>query len=142
MKKAMFVLGFAIVSLASNAQDVKKENIPASVTSAFVKLYPAAKEVKWEKENANYEAEFKVDGKACSVLMAQSGDLLETEVEISLDALPEQAKAHLKKDYAGKKIEEVAKITDSQHLVTYEVEIGGADIIFNAQGQYIKFIKK
>lgn len=142
MRKALFLLGLATVAVATQAQHLKPENVPAAVKSGFEKHFPNAKELEWEKENANYEAEFKLSGKEYSALLDQTGNLLETEVEISLGELPEQAKAYLKKEYAGKKIEEVAKITDAKNTVTYEVEVGGTDVIFNSAGQYIKSVKK
>ena len=38
------------------AQDLKEKDVPPTVKDAFVKKYPDAKKVSWEKEKGNYEA--------------------------------------------------------------------------------------
>jgi len=102
------------------------------------KKYPNAKEIKWEKENGNYEAEFEVEETDYSLLIDVSGKILETEIEIKVDALPANAKAYISKNYAGQKIKEATKITDYKGVVTYEAEIKGKDLIFDSNGNFIK----
>ena len=67
-----------------------------------------------------------------------SGNILETEIEIKVDALPANAKAYISKNYAGQKIKEATKITDNKGVVTYEAEIKGKDLIFDSNGNFIK----
>ena len=141
MKKFIFLLlAVAGMSLA-NAQKVSDKKIPAVVQSALQKNYPNAKELKWEKENGNYEAGFEVLKTDYSVLIDASGKIIEIEVEIGIDALPSNAKTYVTQKYPGKKIKEAAKITDDQGVVTYEAEVDGKDLIFDNSGKFLKEVK-
>jgi uncharacterized membrane protein YkoI len=125
----------------SNAQKLQEKDVPAAITTAFKKQYPEATHAKWEKEDGNVEVEFELKGTECSVLMDAAGNILETEIEISMDALPVGAKEYVSKNYEGQKITETAKITDAQGTTTYEAEIKGKDLIFDSNGNFIKEVK-
>lgn len=141
MKKLIFLLvAMAGVSFA-NAQKVSDKEVPTVVKSAVQKKYPNAKELKWEKEKGNYEVGFELAKTDYSVLINASGNILETEVEISIDELPANVKAYVSKHYAGQKIKEAAKIADSKGIVTYEAEVNGKDLIFDKSGKFLKEVK-
>jgi len=141
MKKLVFLLA-AVASVSfANAQKVSDKEVPAAVKSALQKSHPNAKGLKWEKEKGNYEAGFEVGETDYSVLIDASGKILETEVEIKIDELPANAKAYVAKHYAGQKIKEAAKITDSKGVVTYEAEVKGKDLIFDNTGKFLKEVK-
>lgn len=141
MKKLIFLLvAVASVSFA-NAQKISDKDVPSVVKSVLLKNYPNAKELKWEKEKGNYEVGFELAKTDYSVLIDASGNILETEIEIKMDALPANAKTYVSKNYAGQKIKEVAKITNSKGVVTYEVEVKGKDLIFDNSGKFLKEVK-
>ena len=142
MKKSAILLGAMFVVSFANAQKVSDKEVPTVVKNTLQKSYPNAKEIKWEKEKANYEAEFEVNETDYSLLIDVSGNILETEVEIKIDELPAKAKEYVSKNYAGQKIKETAKITDSKGVVTYEAEIKGKDLIFDSNGNFIKEVKE
>lgn len=134
----MFIAAGLMISLAACAQKVKEADVPAVVKDAFKKSYANAKEVKWEKEGANYEAEFEVGETDQSVVYDTSGHLIETEVEIKVDELPAEVKEYVSKNYKDMKIKEATKITDAKGAVSYEAEIKGKDLIFDSNGKFIK----
>ena len=138
MKKSMFIAAGLIISLAACAQKVKESDVPAVVKDAFKKTYKDVKEVKWEKEGANFEAEFEVGETDQSVVFDATGQVIETEIEIKVDELPSGVKDYVAKNYKDTKIKEATKITDSKGTVTYEAEIKGKDLIFDANGKFIK----
>lgn len=138
MKKSVILLASMFAVTFTNAQKVSDKEVPTAVKTTLQKKYPNAKEIKWEKEKVNYEAEFNVNETDYSLLIDGSGYILETEIEIKVDELPAKAKEYVKKKYAGQKIKEAAKITDSKGVVTYEVEIKGKDLIFDNNGNFIK----
>lgn len=141
MKKLVFLLvAVASVSFA-NAQKVSEKEVPAVVKSALQKSHSNAKDLKWEKEKSNYEAGFEVGETDYSVLIDASGKILETEMEIKINKLPANAKAYVAKHYAGQKIKEAAKITDSKGVVTYEAEVKVKDLIFDNSGKFLKEVK-
>ena len=138
MKRTAILLGAMFAVTFANAQKISDKEVPTVVKSTLQKNYPNAKELKWEKEKGNYEAEFEVDETDYSLLIDISGNILETEIEIKIDELPANAKDYVSKNYAGQKIKEAAKITDSKGVVTYEAEVKGKDLIFDSRGNFIK----
>jgi len=97
--------------------------------------------VKWDKEGDNYEASFKQKGNEMSVVLDASGNTFETEVEIEKSELPPAVLEVIKKDFAGYKIEEAAKIT-ANNVVSYEAEVEKGEesfeLIFDPQGKILK----
>ncbi len=138
MKKLIFLLAAVAGVSFTNAQKVSEKEVPAVVKSALQKDYPNVKKVKWEKEKGNYEAGFEVKENDYSVLIDASGNIIETEVEINIDALPANIKSYITKNYPGKKIKEAAKITDNKGVVTYEAEVNDKDLIFDDSGKFLK----
>lgn len=138
MKKltGMFV-AMVIVSF-SYAQKIAEKEVPAAVKSAFQKQFPDVKDVDWEKEKGNYEVEFEIKETEYSVLLDASGTILETEMEINVDALPSNVRDYVSKNHAGEKIKETAKISDTKGTITYEAEIKGKDLIFDSNGNFVK----
>ena len=140
MKKSAILLVTMFSVSFANAQKVSDKEVPTAAKTALKKNYPNAKEIKWEKEKANYEAGFENNETEYSVLIDVSGNILETEIEIKVDALPANAKEYVSKNYAGQKIKEATKITDNKGVVTYEAEIKGKDLIFDSNGNFIKIV--
>lgn len=141
MKKLATTTMIMLIATLAFAQKMQKKNVPANVITTFQKKYPTATEVKWDKEGENYEASFDLNRTDNSVLLDAKGNIIETEVEIELAQLPNGVLDYVKKHYAGKQIKEGAKITDAKGQVTYEVEIKGADLIFDNNGKFIKEAK-
>ncbi|GAB3047393.1 PepSY-like domain-containing protein [Spirosoma pulveris] len=113
-------------------------DVPAATKARVARLYPGVKAVKWEKEDGNYEAELTHNGKELSLVIDANGNILETETTIALSALPASVRDYVAKHHAGKKIKEAAEIVDANGKKTYEAEVGGKDLMFDANGQFIK----
>ena len=127
----------AMITSLSFAQKLQDKDVPAIVKTALQKQYPDAKGVKWEKGNGNYEAEFELKNIEHSILLNASGSILETEIEISIDQLPSNAKEYVSNNYSGKKIKEAAKNTNAKETITYEADVDGKDLIFDSNGNFI-----
>jgi hypothetical protein len=135
MKKLIFgIFGMGVVLTAC----AQKSETPQVVQDAFNKQFPGAKEVKWEKEGDNYEAAFEKNEQDLSVVIDAKGNILETEVGIEIKDLPQNVQDYLAKNYAGKKIDEAAKIVDAKGTLTYEAEIEKMDLLFDSKGNFIK----
>ena len=137
MKKTMLMLVAGVVASCTYAQKMQDKSVPVAVKNAFQQKYPSAKEVKWEKENGNFEANFDLDEADNSVLIDAQGNILETEVEIVADKLPAAALDFVKTRYPGKKVKEAAMITKANGTVTFEAEIKGKDLIFDSSGKFL-----
>ncbi len=138
MKKSMLIAAGLIISLAACGQKLMEADVPAVVKEAFKKSHNDAKEVRWEKEDANYEAEFEIGESDQSVVYDAAGHLIETETEINVKELPPAVKDYVSKNYKDAKIKEASKITDAKGTVTYEAEIKEKDLIFDSKGKFIK----
>ncbi|MFI5164269.1 MAG: PepSY-like domain-containing protein [Bacteroidia bacterium] len=114
------------------------DDAPAAVKTKFTSLYPGATKVKWKKEDANYEAEFEMNKTEMSCLFDATGNLLETETEIAVTALPKGVSDYVTKNYPGQKIKEASKIVDAKKVTTYEAEVKEGDLIFDANGNFLK----
>lgn len=138
MKKIVLLVALSLGVSLGYSQKVKEAEVPAAVKESFVKHYPNTKVEKWEKEGSNFEAEFESNKVETSVLFDAAGNIIETEIEINIAALPKAASEYVSKNMPGKKIKEASKITDAKGKVTYEAEVDNADYIFDANGNFIK----
>ena len=141
MKKLMMLSAIAaIVSITACGQKLDAAKVPAAVKASFTKNFPGAT-AKWEKENANYEAGFKKDGHEMSALFDANGTMTESEMEIKVAELPTAVTTYLNTNYKGVKVKEAAKITKAGGEVNYEAEVKGKDLIFDANGNFLKEVK-
>jgi hypothetical protein len=142
MKNVTLALFALMAGTFSYAQKAKQAEVPAAVKHAFVKKFTQAKEVKWEKEDDKFEVNFEQNNKEMSAVFTSSGVLEETEVEIKSTELPSTITTYISKNYSGAKVKEVAKITKANGEVNYEAEVKGQDLIFDANGRFLKSIKE
>ena len=133
----MAILG---INIAASAQNIQAAKVPAKVKTTFAKQYPGTA-VKWEKENNKYEASFSKDGNVMSALYEANGTMTESEKDIKVTSLPATVLAYVKANYKGKTIKEAAIITKADGTVTYEAQVSGKDLIFDANGKFIKEMK-
>jgi hypothetical protein len=137
MKKLFVLLSVVMITVAGYAQKLKESDVPDNVKAKQNATFPDAKSVKWSKENAAYEAEFKLNKIEISCLIDGNAELLETETEIAASELPEPVKTAIEKIYAGCKINEASKIV-KQDMVSYEAEVkiekDKYDLLFTPEG--------
>ncbi|MEO8109764.1 MAG: PepSY-like domain-containing protein [Ginsengibacter sp.] len=144
MKKISFIAILFALNSATFAQEKEhegKENIkvPAAVKSALTKKYTDAKNVTWEKENGNYEANWGgKSGEDNSVQFTPSGNFIEIVNAIPVSQLPAKAVAYVTQYHNGAKITEAGKVTDAKGKMFYEAEVHGKDIVFDENGNFVK----
>lgn len=134
LKKVSIIAAFFVTTIAV-AQGHKT---PAAIRNAFAKAYPAATQVKYEKEDGNYEVEFVLNGKEMSAVYDLNGALLATEEPVKANELPPAALTYYNAHYKGIAIKETTRIKDSKGVTTYEVGTQKKDIIFDATGRFLK----
>ena len=133
MKKLLILAIFAFATLEVNAQKMTADKVPPAVKESFAKQYPNVKGTKWDKEDAGYEASFKMDGKDMSVVFDGKGIEIQVETDIKFSELPMPVQTALK----GKKVKEAAIIKKGSKTF-YEAEVGGKDLLFEADGKSVK----
>ena len=136
MKNILTIAALAF-AIGATAQTVKEADVPAPVKAKFTSLYPNVSVEKWEKEGANYEAEFETKETETSVVFDANGNLISTETEIAVSSLPKGVSDYFAKNHAGAKIKEASKITAADGTITYEAEVKDGDYIFDANGNFI-----
>ncbi|PZF74381.1 PepSY-like domain-containing protein [Taibaiella soli] len=80
---------------------------------------------------------YEVETDEAELLLDASGNLLETEVEIPASALPADAATYIK-DHYKTAAKDISKTTKSNGDIRYEVEVKNAELLFDANGQFIK----
>jgi uncharacterized membrane protein YkoI len=141
MRKAMIALLLVATGAAAQAQRVKPSDVPQPVTAAFAQIFPQVGKVKWEREDARFEAEFKENGQETSAVFDAAGQLLEKETEIRKTQLPVEAQGYLGTTYIGWEIEETARLErNGQTFYEAEVEKGKEtwELVFDAAGNLVE----
>lgn len=137
MAKAFLIVLAAIFVLPTCSRKFKESQVPAAAKQAFEKNYPGIKGT-WGKEDNNYEVSFKKDGKEMSVVIDESGTIVETETDIPVTDLPTTVQDYIKQHYQGMAIKEASTITKGNGEVNYEAEVDDKDVIFDANGKFIE----
>lgn len=144
MKSIIITAALIVLSMNSaSAQKLNQSEVPKEVITSFLTHFKEAKLDGWDKEkNGEYEAEFKMNKVEMSANFSSDGKLMETESEIAVTSLAKLATEYVTKNFVGYKIEEAAKITDSEGKVTYEAEIKKGkeviELLFDDKGNFIE----
>lgn len=132
----LFVIGFTYDQGAAGQSAPK---VPGAVKSAFAQRHPGIM-AKWEKENGEFEASFKEKGKMMSELYTANAVMTESETDIKISELPPAITRYLHDHYKGM-VKEAAIITKASGEVNYEAAINKMDILFDANGKFLKEVK-
>ena len=141
MKKITLTVCAALFITFSYAQKIEEIQVPAAVKQAFATMHPKVSKVKWDKEKDKYEASFRENNADNSVLFSSAGTLEETELSIAVSRLPKGVMEYVKTHYKGQKVNEAAKITDAKGTVTFEAEVNKTDLLFDANGNFLRQVK-
>jgi uncharacterized membrane protein YkoI len=126
-------------------REIKKNDLPPAVLTAFTKSYPNAKikEVGMEMEDSTtyYEIESK-DGKTKrSLLFTADGTLKEIEEAMKTDDLPEAVKNAIQREYPKGKIKRAEKIIE-EGVTSYELVVKSGkekyEVALSAEGAITK----
>lgn len=145
MKNQLLIVACALALAAPRltlAQTLKPAQVPTAAKATFKAKFPTVTTNTWEKEGDKFEAGFKLSGKTMSAVITSTGDLMETETDMSPSQLPALVRAKLASAYKAYKISEAATIVSASGTTTYEAEVskGGKhqDVLFNADGSLAK----
>ena len=141
MKKTMSIVAIVFaLSTAIFAQNNGGIVVPAAVKSALNSKYPESHSfhITWEKEKGNYEANWGgKDGEANSVQFTPKGEFIEIVKAIPASELPKPVLTYVAEHYKGAKLGDMGKVSDAKGKTSYEVEIHGKDVIFDANGNFV-----
>lgn len=141
MKKLFALLTvMTCIFFAASGQQLKEAQVPSKVKLAFNKSYPKTMG-KWELEDKMYEVNFKSEGKTMSAVIDKMGNITETETDIAVSELPASVTDYVKQHYKGAKITEASTIKKNGGEMNYEARVKGKDVIFDANGKFMKVAK-
>ena len=133
--KSQYIMSAVLIAVpmifgqaSASEKELKKDQVPKAVISAFEKAFPNAKELEFEEElfegKTAYEVEYKRDGKEYEFLYSPEGVLLQKEEEVDVKTLPDPVIQAILKAHPKAKIKEAEKLIKPDGTVTgYEVEI-------------------
>lgn len=120
----------------------QKKDVPAKIKTAFEQKFPKATKVKWDKEKeAEWEAEFKMNGQEYSANFNSDGSWKETEYEIEKSAIPKKVKQTLNNEFAGYDIEEteISETTDEKvYEFALEKDETDIEVAISPDGRLVK----
>ncbi|WP_028978529.1 PepSY-like domain-containing protein [Sporocytophaga myxococcoides] len=146
MKKVLLMIGLVVAGYTMKAQDVvDSKSVPSKVSSALTQKYPDLKsgDIKWEKKDNNYKAEFTKDGQDYEVKLDNTGNWVSTEVDLTEKDLPEKVRNGLNKsDYKSWTVKDVEKKEKPQGKTLYKIEVKQGeqeyDVYFDQEGTLVK----
>ena len=123
MKQLLTLTLAALLGLTAQAQKLTDDKVPAAVKAALIQRFPAAKQVAWEKEDAQaYEAKFTVGDNKQSANFDENGKWLSTETNIKKTDLPASIQSSIAKNFAGHDIGDPEKV-ESPEGVSYKMKL-------------------
>ena len=135
----VLLMMFTTVPVVVFCQNLAPAKIPPVIKAALAKKYPMAKNITWEKEKGNFEANWGgKSGEDMSVQFSPAGVFVEQVVAISPAILPESIIRFVMAHYKGAKITEAGRVTDAAGTLKYEAEVKGKDLLFSESGAYLK----
>lgn len=120
-----------------------QKEVPGAVKAAFIKKYPEAKKVKWEKRGHNYEAEYRIKKKEIEVVFTPDGNWMYTATELDRRKLPAQIVNGLRtQGFSDWKLDE-AGIADTPlynqvYIVEAEKDKLSYDLFFDKEGKLLQ----
>ena len=140
MKKYLLAIVCSLaISVVCFSQVEKSVKVPSAVNAAFSKMFPDSKNVTWEKEKGNYEANWGGKSKEDnSVMFKPDGTFIEKVKAIPISQLPSSVLAYVNKHKKGANITEAGLVTNADGKITYEVEVNKKDLIFDEKGSFLK----
>jgi hypothetical protein len=137
MKRHILFCVCAWFAFSLNAQSLKDREVPDLIKKTVMDMYPTASKIDWEIEDGMYEAEFDQQGKEVTVVVAMNGMFTMVETEIEPTELPGGVLSYISMHHKGADPVKASKIMDRNNSVTFEVEAGDTDYLFDERGNFI-----
>lgn len=133
----VFILLFLSVSL--HAERVSPKSLPLVVFEEFSLLYPDAKQQIWHLDDDNFVVQFRNHKSRTIAIFSKDGELVFTETQIRVSALPNKATAFLRKEMGDQKVYDASIMEDEEGLIRFEAEIETGEVVFTGEGEFISF---
>ncbi len=139
MKKIILVLlNCLICSFAFTQKIQSTAQVPSKIEIAFKRMYPKALIQKWNDESPIWEAKYVNGAEKGAVSFNQDAKVVETELVIQANRLPSDhsIQKYIKSNYPNERIRGYEKITKANGIITFEIQIKGKELVFDAKGNF------
>ena len=119
MKKLTGILTALILFVSASSFAPNEEIVSAKIKSAFEKTFTSASDVKWNKSDGFYFANFKINQQVLSAAFDEEGEFLGASRNITLSQLPLSISLALQNDYADYTIGSVTEMTTERQTNYY-----------------------
>jgi len=144
--KKLFPALFLMIAFSATTISVKAQirKIPSTVTDSFKDKYPDATGVEWRDKVSVFSAVFSKDGVNYEARFNSKGEWLNTENEITEDALPPVIRDGFEKSkYADWEVEKVHLISLPEGTTQYRLLVGKTDLqkknlLYSSKGRLLK----
>jgi len=138
MKSILLFAMSLLIGSSVIAQKLEDKDVPANVKASFQKNYPNVANVTWRKAKENYKARFDNTG----IVIDASGNIVETQLEINANELPQAVHEYLQANFKNEAIVRSRKITDTKGAITFMAEVKEhRDLFFDSNGKFVKEVK-
>lgn len=138
MKTTSLLLLIALTAGCDDSQSLRESEVPEGVVAALHEGFPQVKDYKWYAEGGNYEAEYTIHQMEAALSFTPGGELIESEMEVAPEELPQSIASYIAKNFEGAAVKEATVITNATGIKTYEAEVQGRELLFNADGQLLR----
>ena len=147
MKKIILLISASLLfSLMAYSQELSFDKVPKNVRQAFVRQFPAARAVKCQSDNMDYQISFLDQGKECSAMFNEAGKLLETQKEIIPAGLPKEVSSSVAKNFPGYAIMIIVRRDAYDKGVCYEMDLkkddAGYSVRFSDKGEILQKVAR
>lgn len=143
--KLLCIAFFVLLSSIDFAQSLETKDVPQMIQSKFKSGFSRAVNVKWNKENSIYKANFTSGKKKMSVNFDENGEIIQTETNIRINDLPVEVKESVSTNYPEYKITNAARIV-SKYAITFKAEVTTGKkimgLFYDEHGALLKINKK
>ncbi len=139
MKKIILVLLICLISSLAFTQKMQSTaQVPSKIESAFKKMYPKAIIQKWNDESPIWEVKYVNGAEKGAVSFNADAKVVEMELVIQEGQLPanRSIQKYITRFYPKEQIKGFEKITKANGTVTYEIQIEGKELVFDAKGNF------
>jgi len=116
--------------------------VPRDVRMKFLEIKPSAYNIVWTIDNDIYQVDYQIDAIQTTSYFDRRGNWLETELEISIDELPEAILITLKTKLSEYSIVDIELVETNENRVLYEVDLKKGDklydILFDGTGKILR----
>lgn len=113
--------------------------VPDGIAEEFHKKHPTATIIKWNDEPPIWEVKYSEGTTKGAISYNSKKQIVETELVIEKTKLPNSSliSDYFKSNYPKEKIQRCEKITRQDGTNTYEIQITGKEIVFDAKGKFL-----